>query len=197
MSRATRPFALGMSGLILVFVGLAFVSTESAEAQCGSQASSCKNCHEVQGQDPVNAKGDWHTQHAFGDFCAFCHAGNVQAADADAAHAGMVEPLSDVQAGCAACHPEDALELGTLYGAALGVEVGIGGGSPPGGASPGGGADSAAGPLGESEAPPAIVPPAAASDLLYRLSRLDPDLVRQVRGLDPETRALLAAISGI
>ena len=37
-------------------------------AQCGSQASSCKNCHEVKGENAVNAKGDWHISHAFGDF---------------------------------------------------------------------------------------------------------------------------------
>jgi hypothetical protein len=32
--------------------------------------------------------------------------------------------------------------------------------------------------------------------LLYRLSRLDPDLVRQVRGLDRDTRSLLLAMAG-
>ena len=63
-------------------------------AQCGSAASSCKNCHEVKGEDAVNAKGDWHTQHAFGDFCEFCHAGNVQAADKTAAHQGLVANLA-------------------------------------------------------------------------------------------------------
>src|SRR3989304_5610170 len=79
-----------------------------ANAQCGSQASSCKNCHEVQGQLAVNNAGTgWHQSHAFGDFCANCHAGNVQAADKDAAHIGMVPPLSDLKANCAARHPED------------------------------------------------------------------------------------------
>ena len=28
---------------------------------------------------PVANNGDWHKVHAFGDFCEFCHAGNVQA----------------------------------------------------------------------------------------------------------------------
>jgi len=302
MSRTSRPFLIVLSGVILLFMALALVPTSPAEAQCGSQASSCKNCHEVQGQDPVNSKGEWHTQHAFGDFCAFCHAGNVQAMEAETAHAGMVEPLADVNAGCAACHPEDALDLGEVYGVALGVEVGSGSGAPRGG-PPSGGVEVAAGSSVEAEAPPALIapeagvidfnqryadtvlgqrevnvgnvilsiliaflllggggyivwrerrtrlasseltpdqvqasprlpePPAAikgispevaallpmleamnplgrralarlledpatTSGLLYRLSRLDPDLVRQVRGLDVETRALLMALSG-
>jgi hypothetical protein len=302
MSRTSRPLLLVISGVILLFIALALVPTSPAEAQCGSQASSCKNCHEVQGQDPVNSTGEWHTQHAFGDFCAFCHAGNVQAMEAETAHAGMVEPLADVNAGCAACHPEDALDLGKVYGVALGVEVGSGGGAPRGGA-PGGGVEVAAGSPVEAEAPPALIAPeagvidfnqryaetvlgqrevnvgnvilsiliallilggggyivwrerrarlasrqqtpdhvqhpaplpgpasaiegispevaallpmleamnplgrralarlledpATTSDLLYRLSRLDPDLVRQVRGLDVETRALLMGLSG-
>ena len=46
------------AGLALVVVASIFLATATpAQAQCGSQASSCKNCHEVQGQDPVNADG--------------------------------------------------------------------------------------------------------------------------------------------
>jgi hypothetical protein len=93
-------------------------------AQCGSQSSSCKNCHEVKGEDSVNAKGDWHISHAFGDFCEFCHAGNVQAADKAAAHEGLVEPLGDVQANCASCHADDYQGKAEKYATALGVTVG-------------------------------------------------------------------------
>jgi hypothetical protein len=93
-------------------------------AQCGSQASSCKNCHEVKGEDAVNAKGDWHISHAFGDFCEFCHAGNVQAADKAAAHEGLVEPLGDVQANCSSCHADDYQGKAEKYATALGVTVG-------------------------------------------------------------------------
>ena len=93
-------------------------------AQCGSQASSCKNCHEVKGEDPVNAKGDWHISHAFGDFCEFCHAGNVQATDKAAAHEGLVEPLGDVQTNCATCHADDLQTRAEKYAAVLGVTVG-------------------------------------------------------------------------
>jgi cytochrome c553 len=104
--------------------------TTQASAQCGSQASSCKNCHEVQGQDPVNNDGTgWHQSHAFGDFCYLCHAGNNQSMVPEEAHAGMVAPLSDVQAACASCHPADLMERAQVYATALGVTVGEGGGS--------------------------------------------------------------------
>lgn len=99
-------------------------------AQCGSQASSCKNCHEVKGEDPVNAQGDWHISHAFGDFCEFCHGGNVQAVDQDAAHQGLVEPLGDVKTNCSACHADFDAKAQT-YAAALGVTIGSGGDEPP------------------------------------------------------------------
>ncbi|MEK7311727.1 MAG: hypothetical protein AAB382_07130 [Chloroflexota bacterium] len=99
-----------------------------AEAQCGSQASSCKNCHEVQGQLSVNADGTgWHQSHAFGDFCAFCHAGNVQATDKAAAHEGMVPPLSDITANCSSCHTNETEAKAQVYAAVLGVDVGTGG----------------------------------------------------------------------
>jgi hypothetical protein len=102
--------------------------------QCGSQASSCKNCHEVQGKKPVNGDGTgWHTGHAFGDFCANCHAGNVQATDETAAHAGMVAPLSDIKANCAACHPNDTETRAQKYATILGVSLSTGGNSTSGG----------------------------------------------------------------
>jgi len=102
-------------------------------AQCGSQASSCKNCHEVKGEDPVNATGDWHVSHAFGDFCEFCHGGNVQATDKAAAHQGLVQPLGDVQTNCASCHAADFQSRAETYATALGVTVGAsaGGSTPP------------------------------------------------------------------
>jgi hypothetical protein len=98
-------------------------------AQCGSAASSCKNCHEVKATDPVNAKGDWHTQHAFGDFCEFCHAGNVQATDKTAAHTGLVQPLGDVKANCSSCHADDFQAKAQTYATTLGVTIGTSGGA--------------------------------------------------------------------
>lgn len=117
-----------------------------ADAQCGTQASSCKNCHEVQGEYPVNTEGDWHVQHAFGDFCEFCHAGNVTATDKDAAHEAMIYPLSDPAGSCAACHPADYGDLAVSYGSTLGVEVTVSddAGDPGGGEPPAGGGDETA-----------------------------------------------------
>ena len=117
-----------LAGLIMVFgSGLWLATAQPAKAQCGSQASSCKNCHEVQGQDPVNADGTaWHQSHAFGDFCYICHAGNNQAMDESAAHEGMVAPLSDVQAACQQCHVADLQERAQVYATTLGVEIGEG-----------------------------------------------------------------------
>lgn len=120
-----------LSVALLVFVA----AWGNAQAQCGSSMSSCKNCHEVQGQDPVNDKGAWHQQHAFGDFCEFCHAGDVQAKDKDAAHQGMVDPMGDVKASCQGCHPDDYMDRAQQYASALGITISGGGG----GAAPSGG----------------------------------------------------------
>ena len=115
------PIALGV---ILLISLLLFWPAQHADAQCGSQASSCKNCHEVQGQKPVNNDGTtWHKSHAFGDFCYICHAGNQQATDKDTSHAGMVPPLQDIKASCQQCHPNDLQERAQVYATALGVEI--------------------------------------------------------------------------
>ncbi|MFZ2097450.1 MAG: hypothetical protein WAV05_12505 [Anaerolineales bacterium] len=120
--------------LIPIFVGLMFIAgfflllpSRQANAQCGSQVSSCKNCHEVQGEDPVNNDGTaWHTAHAFGDFCYICHGGNSQSTDETTAHTGMVSPLSDIQASCMQCHPSNAQELAQVYATTLGITIGSG-----------------------------------------------------------------------
>lgn len=115
--------ATGM--LLVVATGIWLITATPTNAQCGSQASSCKNCHEVQGQLSVNSDGTaWHTSHAFGDFCYICHAGNNQAANADEAHLGMVPPLSDIKASCQQCHPADLQERAQVYATAMGVELG-------------------------------------------------------------------------
>ncbi len=118
---------IGAGALLLALSAIGFFSTQTVNAQCGSQASSCKNCHEVQGKDPVNNDGkSWHQAHAFGDFCYICHGGNQQATDETAAHQGMVAPLSDVQAACAQCHPDDLQARAQVYASALGAELGTG-----------------------------------------------------------------------
>ena len=125
----------------------------SVSAQCGTQASSCKNCHEVQGQDPVNTNGAWHIDHAFGDFCEFCHAGNVTATDKDAAHAGMVDPMADVNASCQQCHAGNLQKEAETYAVTLGIDLGAG----EGGASSG--SQTSAGSTGSSA--PATATPVA------------------------------------
>ena len=123
------PMAAGI--LLLLISGIASIGVKPVQAQCGSQASSCKNCHEVQGQDPVNTDGTgWHQSHAFGDFCYICHAGNNQAKDKAAAHEGMVSPLADVKASCQQCHAADLDARAKVYADALGVEVGAGAAAP-------------------------------------------------------------------
>jgi hypothetical protein len=127
-----RPlFLLSVGGFLLVLgVSLWLLMPQPVDAQCGSQASSCKNCHEVQGQDPVNSDGTgWHESHAFGDFCIMCHAGNEQATDAEAAHVGMVPPLSDIEAACQMCHTDDLQERAQVYAVALGIDLNGGGSS--------------------------------------------------------------------
>ena len=126
MTSSWKPILISSTGVLLFVGALVLMTPSPAAAQCGSQASSCKNCHEVQGQLPVNAIGDWHISHAFGDFCQFCHAGNVQAMEAETAHQSMVAPLADPVASCGACHPTDTHDLAVVYGTALGVEVGTG-----------------------------------------------------------------------
>ncbi len=116
--------------LIAIVSGIALALTQPVHAQCGSQASSCKNCHEVQAKDPVNNDGtSWHTSHAFGDFCYICHGGNQQATDETAAHAGMVPPLSDIKASCASCHPNDLQARAQVYADKLGIQLGSNGAS--------------------------------------------------------------------
>ncbi len=128
------------AGLFLVLVSAIWLASATpANAQCGSQASSCKNCHEVQGEMPVNNDGTaWHESHAFGDFCYICHGGNQQATDKAAAHEGMVPPLSDIKASCQQCHVDDLEARAEVYATTLGVEIGTGGAASP---SDTGGAD--------------------------------------------------------
>jgi hypothetical protein len=115
------PLVGFLSLFLLLFL---FESPQHVKAQCGSQASSCKNCHEVQGNDPVNQDGTtWHQPHAFGDFCEFCHAGNVQSPVKEEAHRGMMAPLSNVEVACSTCH-DNYLELAQGYASTLGVQLG-------------------------------------------------------------------------
>jgi len=133
MQRKKLSIILLSGGILAIIVtGLAMVTTQPAKAcsaqgpsaQCGSQVSSCKNCHETQGKKPVSNDGTgWHQSHAFGDFCAICHGGNQQATDEKTAHTGVVSPLSDVKAACQQCHPSDYETRAQVYAATLNVKL--------------------------------------------------------------------------
>jgi hypothetical protein len=125
-SQSQKPFFLVAFGIFLLVVGAAIwlLTPLPVEAQCGSQASSCKSCHEVQAELPVNKDGTgWHESHAFGDFCVFCHAGNQQAMDKVESHVGMVAPLSDIKSACQACHAADLEARAEVYAAILKVDL--------------------------------------------------------------------------
>jgi hypothetical protein len=139
-------------------------------AQCGSQASSCKSCHEVKGEDPVNSQGEWHVSHAFGDFCEFCHGGNVQAAEKAAAHEGLIQPLGDVNANCSSCHDDYEAKAQT-YAVALGVTIGVSSGGNSGGASEPPSQPSNPNPSEPSAAPAA--PAAAPSETIDYVAQYD------------------------
>ena len=163
MHHRKLAFGLITAGLLLILsIGLFFLfPAQPVSAQCGSQASSCKNCHETQAQDPVNNDGTaWHVSHAFGDFCYLCHAGNNQATDKTAAHTGMVGPLKDVVAACKSCHAGDYQAKAQVYATTLGVTIGSSSAAP----APAAVQPAAAGIAIASAAPvtaPAVVVPAA------------------------------------
>lgn len=172
---------MGTAGLLILIVcGIALALPQPAKAQCGSQASSCKNCHETQAKDPVNTDGTgWHQSHAFGDFCYICHAGNNQATDKDAAHAGMVAPLSDVQAACAQCHPNDLQARAEVYAKVLNVQVGTGGSAQSTVNSALASAASTATPVAVAPAAPAASVPANDANLVDYVQRYNENALGQ------------------
>ncbi|MCE9647465.1 MAG: hypothetical protein K8S20_15835 [Chloroflexi bacterium] len=152
---------------IVITAGFYLMTATPASAQCGSQASSCKNCHETQAEMPVNADGtSWHQSHAFGDFCYICHAGNNQATDKAVAHQGMVSPLADIKASCQQCHVTDLDARAQVYATTLGVTLG------PGSAAPVSG--------GDVEATPVAAAPASNTALVQSCNEImvdDPNVV--------------------
>jgi hypothetical protein len=164
------------------------VKVSNGLAQCGSAASSCKNCHEVKGEDPVNAKGDWHTQHAFGDFCEFCHAGNVQATDKTAAHQGLVEPLGDVKANCSSCHADDYQAKAQTYASTLGVTIGA---STSGSSQPPTNPSAPSAPAPQQPAQPAPQAPAASAPIAAPTSN---EVVDYASSAAPVNGNVIAAI---
>ncbi len=172
MNRKRITLLIVAIGVLLVTGSFFLMTATPAAAQCGSQASSCKNCHETQAQDPVNNDGTaWHTQHAFGDFCYLCHAGNNQATDKVAAHTGMVSPLADINASCKSCHPTDTLAKAQVYATTLGQVLGASGTGGTGTGStaqPASSATTAPTEVASTPAPAAVVPSADMVDYSQR-----------------------------
>ena len=58
MLQGKRSFVLLFSRSALLFAAVLLLLLQmGVEAECGTQASSCKSCHEVQAELPVNADG--------------------------------------------------------------------------------------------------------------------------------------------
>ena len=168
MNQKRITFLFVALGILLVVASVFLMTATPAKAQCGSQASSCKNCHETQAQKPVNTDGTaWHTQHNFGDFCYLCHAGNNQATDKVAAHTGMVAPLADINASCKSCHPSDTQAKAQIYATTLGQQIGTGASATAAATSQ---PASSTAPI-TTEAAPAVVVPAA--DMVDYTQRYD------------------------
>jgi len=107
-----------LKGVLSVFVAgiLCFGTGPTiAEGACGAAASSCKNCHEIQGKKKVNSQGAWHKEHEFADFCVFCHSGNTTATAKAEAHKGIIKPLENLEKSCSACHPDDYKKQAKKY----------------------------------------------------------------------------------
>jgi uncharacterized protein len=117
-----RRFA-GFS-IIIIFVTLLCITwlaeANPVNAQC-SNPSSCKTCHEVQGEKSVANLGLWHQQHAVYDFCGVCHGGNPTATDVNEAHANITRNLQDMPSSCKNCHSNDLEKRYKTYADVLGV----------------------------------------------------------------------------
>ena len=170
-----KIFMIAVGALLVISTGFWLATAQPVKAQCGSQASSCKNCHEIQGQKSVNSDGTgWHQSHAFGDFCYICHAGNQQATDKAAAHAGMVPPLSDVKASCQQCHPKDLEARAQVYATKLGITVG-GSGAPAANAAPA---------AAQGAAPAGAQPVVVSAPVAVEIDTNDPNLVDYAKNYD-------------
>lgn len=103
------------------------VAARSVSAQCTSNASSCVSCHETQAlRSVLQGSQRWHVDHAFGDLCAACHAGEPEANDEDRAHSGLRSPLADPSLSCKSCHERDYAGLAARYlASSLAREAGI------------------------------------------------------------------------
>jgi uncharacterized protein len=119
MSRKTI-FLITVFVMVLLFGLTRLLPVERVQAQC-STPSSCKTCHETQGQNPPDDSKIWHSDHITQDFCSACHGGNRDAADALTAHSGMTSQLEQMAPSCRNCHATDFAAQFQTYAAELGI----------------------------------------------------------------------------
>ncbi len=123
-----RLILLCAGAVLLALAGILFLMpARPVEAQC-TTPSSCKTCHEIQGQNAVSDNGLWHQQHALFDFCETCHGGDRQVATAELAHAGMRTGYVEISTTCKSCHPSELESCVRTYADELGMnEAAVGG----------------------------------------------------------------------
>jgi nitrate reductase gamma subunit len=100
---------IGLGLIILLAAVVSDVHRTEAQAE-----SSCVNCHETQGKNPVRAVGQWHIQHST-LACEACHGGNPAAASQEAAHAGQTTNPLEAGTACEVCHSGTAQENVAAY----------------------------------------------------------------------------------
>ncbi|MCJ7622755.1 MAG: YeeE/YedE family protein [Anaerolineaceae bacterium] len=98
-----KPLLLFSFAVLITLVGIWIIPSKEVSAQC-TDPSSCKICHEIQGEKPVSDSSTWHQQHAIFDFCAACHGGERDAPDIETAHTGMLTSLEAMAVNCKSCH---------------------------------------------------------------------------------------------
>ena len=174
-------YFLGAGFVLLITVGIfLLLPAQPVSAQCGSQASSCKNCHETQAKDPVNNDGTaWHTSHAFGDFCYLCHAGNNTATTETAAHVGLVDPLKDIAASCKSCHAADFQAKAQVYATTLGVTISSSAAAPTQAASQPAASTTPAAPVAPAAAPAVSSGSVPAADMVDYTQRYNESVLGQ------------------
>ena len=118
-----RPIILVGVGMLLLAAAVTWLAAAPAvQAQCVG-VTSCKNCHELQGQRPSSLQDAWHSDHMVFDFCAACHSGDRLAEEADAAHTGATASLGQMAAYCRDCHADDLESYFGAYAEAAGIDA--------------------------------------------------------------------------
>lgn len=121
--KLVKPLLLFSFAVLITLLGIWISPSKKVSAQC-TDPSSCKTCHEIQGQKPVSDSSTWHQQHAIFDFCAACHGGERDAPDFETAHTGLVTSLEAMLVKCNSCHSYELESCLVAYADEAGVDGG-------------------------------------------------------------------------